>query len=176
MRRVTLYLGISLDGFLADRSGGVDWMTGEDPDAGDAGAYDRFVAGVDTVVMGWNTYRQITEELSPGRWVYGGLTSYVITHRRLPSTQEIHFVDEDPCALVRRLRSQPGRDIWICGGAGVAQPLIAGNLIDRYQLSLLPIVLGGGIPLFGRTDAPLPLRLIGSSSVNGIVELTYERR
>ena len=85
-------------------------------------------------------------------------------------------MDEDPCALVRRLRSQPGRDIWICGGAGVAQPLIAGNLIDRYQLSLLPIVLGGGIPLFGRTDAPLSLRLIGSSSVNGIVELTYERR
>ena len=176
MRRVTLYLGISLDGFLADRQGGVDWMTGENPDVGDAGAYDRFVAGVDTVVMGWNTYRQITGELSPDRWVYGGLTSYVITHRRLPPTGEIHFVDEDPRALVRRLRSQPGRDIWICGGADTAAQLIRKNAIDRYVVSVIPVILGEGIPLFSRGLPQQDLRLVSAAHSNGIAELTYEPR
>ena len=81
MRTVVLYIGMSLDGFIAGPDGNVDWMGGGQDGAAESGdAYSRFLRDVDTVVMGWNTYHQITAELSPGVWPYEGLTAYVVTH------------------------------------------------------------------------------------------------
>lgn len=84
MRNVILFIAMSLDGYLADRRGGVDWLRGQDPGAEDPDSYAPFSQRVDTVLMGWNTYHQIITELSPGTWVYSGMTSYVFTHRELP--------------------------------------------------------------------------------------------
>ena len=67
MREVVLYLAVSLDGYLADRAGGVGWLSGPDGAwEGVENSYPEFLRGVDTVVMGWNTYRQVAEELAPG--------------------------------------------------------------------------------------------------------------
>ena len=63
MRKVTLYIAVSLDGYIADRNGAVDWLHGQDSGAEDLNTYPDFIKGMDTVVMGWNTYRQIVEEL-----------------------------------------------------------------------------------------------------------------
>ena len=176
MRPVVLFLAMSLDGYIADRRGGVDWLAGqsgaEEPDS-----YERFAATVDTVVMGWNTYRQIRTELSPEVWPYPQFTTYVVTHRQgsfADCPERVRITGEDPCALVERLREEPGGAIWICGGADVAQQLMEADLIDRYHLSLIPVLLGGGIPLFGR--AAMPLRLLEQRSADGIAELIYERR
>ena len=72
MRTVTLYIAMSLDGFIADRHGGVDWLYGNTPDD-NGGSYESFAAGVDTVIMGRRTYDQITAELSVGAWPYEGM-------------------------------------------------------------------------------------------------------
>ncbi len=74
MRQVILYIAMSLDGYIADMHGGVGWLPAVE-DAPAADSYDAFVRSVDTVVMGWNTYRQLVTELSPGTWVYADLTS-----------------------------------------------------------------------------------------------------
>ena len=174
MRTVTLYLAVSLDGYLADKNGGVDWLAGqeENPDA-----YESFLRQVDTIVMGWNTYRQIAEELSPERWIYEGLESYVITHRSLPASRgDIVFTDEAPCALVRRLRRRNGGKIWICGGADLARQLMEEDLIDEYDITVVPLLLGGGLRLFGQLPAPLPLKLKRFSPNGGMMELLYERQ
>ena len=93
MRKVILYIAISLDGYVADNNGSVDWLGGVDVDyAGDYG-YDDFIANVDTVVMGGRTYRQVVQELSPNVWPYAGLQSYVLTRQPLPDKNEIHFVN-----------------------------------------------------------------------------------
>ena len=152
MREVVLYIAMSLDGFLADTRGGVEWIAGQG-DGVDADSYADFIREVDTVVMGWNTYHQIVTELSPGRWVYQGLSSYVITHRARPDIDGIHFTAESPCTLVRRLRQLPGKKIWICGGREILQPLLREGLIDRYDLSIIPILLGRG---FGCSIRRLP--------------------
>lgn len=175
MRRVTLFIAMSLDGYIADRSGGVDWLTGtgtEEPDS-----YAEFIQGIDTVIMGGNTYRQIITQLSPDTWPYPDLDSYVVTRRSAPSwSSQIHLTSESPCALVRRLREQPGKGIWICGGAALARQLMADDLIDRYHLSIIPTLLGDGIPLFAPGGRALPLQLIRTQSYNGITDLIYERR
>lgn len=107
MRETVLYIGMSLDGYIADCDGGVGWMGGQDPTDESAGSYPEFLHTVDTVMMGRNTYHQIVTELSPEEWVYAGLRSYVITHRPQPDADGIIFTNESPGALVDRLKVQP---------------------------------------------------------------------
>ncbi len=131
MRKTILYIAMSLDGYIADKNGSVDWLTGQDTDGENVDTYSEFVKDIDTVVMGWKTYAQVITELSPGKWPYENLTSYIITHRNEKPAEKIRFVREDPCELIMRLRKMQGKNIWICGGAGIIQPLIKGNLIDE---------------------------------------------
>lgn len=176
MRTVVLFIAMSLDGYIADRTGGVKWLDeyGEPDDSPDA--YSVFIQDIDTVVMGWNTYHQIATELSPSEWVYQDMTSYVVTHHPEADTDEIKFVCGDPSDLVKKLKRQAGKDIWVCGGAAVAQTLMRDGLIDRFHISIIPILLGDGIRLFGGAAEELPLKLIRSESKNGIIDAVYEPR
>ena len=84
MRKAVLFIAVSLDGYIADQNGQVDWLNGQEPGEDNGDSYSQFIQTVDTVVMGGRTYRQVAEELSPGQWPYQGLTSYVVTHREYP--------------------------------------------------------------------------------------------
>ena len=176
MRKVILYIAMSLDGYIADRKGNVNWLAGQDDAGEQIDTYGAFINEVDTVVMGWNTYRQITTELSPEEWPYQGLTTYVITHRRQPSSADIRFVQEEPCSLVRRLREEQGRAIWICGGSRIIQPLVQEDLLDVYHISVIPTILSAGLPLFAEISQKIKLKLRGTQVYNGIVESVYVRR
>lgn len=176
MRKSVLFIAMSMDGYIADAQGGVDWLRGQEEGGGEMDSYAAFLPSVDTVVMGWNTYHQIVTQLSPEEWPYAGLTSYVVTHRQAMSTQGILFSGQDPCELVRELKGQRGKDIWICGGADVAQQLIEADLVDEYQITVIPTLLGGGIRLFGTTSREIELELVDSQGRNGMVELVYVRR
>ena len=173
MRKVILYIAMSLDGYIADRKGNVNWLAGQDDAGEQIDTYGAFINEVDTVVMGWNTYRQITTELSPEEWPYQGLTTYVITHRRQPSSADIRFVQEEPCSLVRRLREEQGRAIWICGGSRIIQPLVREDLLDVYHISVIPSILGAGLPLFAEISQKIKLKLRSTQVYNGIVESVY---
>ncbi len=173
MRKVVLFIAMSLDGYIADPAGRVDWLSGHSEEE-TIDTYSGFVKEVDTVVMGWNTYHQIVTELSPETWVYSQLTSYVITHRQLPSTEAIKFVQENPCELIEQLKQKQGKAIWICGGAKVVQALMQKGLIDVYYISMIPTILGSGIRLFGEAPKAIKLKLVRTQVYNGIVELVYE--
>lgn len=176
MRKVVLFIAMSLDGYIADRDGNVDWLRGQEPGGDDMAGYDGFIKNVDTVIMGWNTYHQVAVELSPEKWMYEGLTSYVMTHREVPAAERIQFVNRTVCDLVRSLRMEEGKDIWICGGASVIHPLIRERMIDRFHISIIPTILGKGIRLFEEMDRRIELRLIRTDSYNGITDLVYEYR
>lgn len=81
MREVVLFIAMSLDGYIAESDGGVEWLSGQDADAEDQDSYSEFAQNIDTVVMGWNTYHQIVTELSSDEWVYGD-SPPVTTHTR----------------------------------------------------------------------------------------------
>lgn len=175
-RRVVLYIGMSLDGYIADRAGGVGWMAGDGSQPGCGGSYPDFYRGVGAVVMGGRTYRQIVEELSPGRWPYPGKECFVLTRRPRAAEGEVTFTDEPPARLIQRLRRRGEGDIWVCGGADLARQLAAADCIDRYCISVLPILLGEGLSLFGGLGVERPLRLVSAERYDGIVDLVYERR
>ena len=176
MRKVILYIAMSLDGFIADSLGGVQWLEDQAPDAGEAESYSQLMQNIDTVLMGWNTYHQVITELSPGQWPYQGMTSYVFTRQKMPSTSEVRFVAQDPAILVEQLRREEGKDIWICGGANLAQQLIWEDAIDIFHLTLIPTILGSGVRLFGALEEKRTLELISTQECHGMVELIYERR
>lgn len=176
MRKVILYIAMSLDGFIADEEGKVDWLMGEDEAySGDYG-YEAFVRTVDTVIMGRKTYEQIVTELSPDVWVYEGMKTYVLTHKEMEDKEEITFFSGQVSELVEALKQQPGKDIWVCGGGEVIRELMKEDLIDEYWLSVMPVILGGGIRLFQGDHSTMHLHLKESRAENGAVCFTYVRR
>ena len=148
MRNVVLYISMSLDGYIADDSGKVDWLEGQSKEVENKDTYSAFVEGVDTVIMGWNTYHQIVTELSPDDWVYEELMSYVFTHQDMEDTEKIKFVSQ----------------------------LMRESLIDRFHIAIIPTLLGTGVRLFDTIGAEQKLQMVGIETYNGITELIYEKR
>lgn len=176
LRKVILFIAMSLDGCIADLNGGTQWLGGQTPGENDMVSYEEFIQDVDTVIMGANTYHQLVTELSPDKWMYPNLTSYIVTHSPEQSTDKIRFTDENPCQLIKHLKAESGKDIWICGGAAIVNQLVRADLIDQYYINVIPIILGGGIHLFDTLGKEIKLRLIKTRSYNGITDLVYERR
>lgn len=125
MRNVVLYIAMSLDGYIADSEGTVNWIKGRDEAVELQDTYSPFFATVDTVVMGRRTYDQITTELSPGAWPYSGAKTFVITHHPENTDRtDIVLTDLNPCKLIEKLKQKSGKDIWVCGGAEIVNRLL----------------------------------------------------
>ena len=133
MKKISLFIAMSLDGYIADSKGSVDWLAGQGNEDENVDAYSEFVKDIDTVIMGWNTYHQIVTELSPKEWVYNDLTTYVVTHSPKASSDKIHFTNEDPALTAQKAAGRRWKrymDMWR-GKPGSA----AGQ--KRYDRSLL---------------------------------------
>ena len=177
MKRVVLYIAMSLDGYIADGKGGVDWLKGQNEAEKLEDTFTPFFNDVDTVIMGRKTFDQIVRELSPKQWPYNGATTYVLSHQKETNeAKNICFKNMDICQLVEELRQEAGKDIWICGGAEIARPLIAKDMIDTYHLAIIPVILGGGVRLFDGSTPKIDLTLVKAKKYNGIVEVVYSQR
>ncbi len=176
MKKIHLFIAMSLDGYIADDKGGVDWVQGQGNDHENIDTYSEFIKNIDTILMGWNTYYQIVTELSIGEWIYNDMITYVITHRKKNPSKQIRFTNMNPVDLIKSLREENGKDIWICGGAHLVQQLINDDLIDYYYITIIPTLLGSGVRLFGDRGQEMKLRLINVRSYNGMTDLVYKRR
>lgn len=176
MRKISLFIAMSLDGYIADSKGSVDWLRGQSDDNENIDTYSEFVKDIDTILMGWNTYHQVVTQLSPKEWVYNDFTTYVITHNEHTSSEKIRFVNINPVDLAKMLKEETGRDIWICGGANLVHQLVNEDLIDCYYITVVPTLLGAGIRLFENAKQEIQLRLLNTQSYNGMTDLIYTRR
>lgn len=172
-RKVILYIATSLDGFIADSKGGIDWLHANAIEKETDTSYEDFYSNVDTVIMGRTTYDQVTEVLSPNEYPYADSQSYVLTSRQTESTETITFTDKPIVDIVTNLKKQPGKDIFIVGGASIIKPLVDENLFDEYQLAIIPTLLSEGIPLFSDIKGNLKLTATQAKVVNNIVYHTY---
>lgn len=172
MTKISLYIGMSLDGYIADENGGVDWMLGDGSEPDHPGTYETFLATVDTVIMGKKTYDQISQTLSPDSWPYPNQQTYVLTHEPLKSHDRVTFTDKSLTELLSEVNSE---HIWICGGANLVQQAMDADLIDTYHISILPVILGKGIKLF-TSELQRLLQLETTMTYNGIVDLVYQRK
>ena len=176
MGNIVLYLAMSVDGYIADEQGGVDWLGGDGSQPDAPGSYPSFYETVDAIVMGWSTYHQIVTQLSPNSWPYEGRPCYVVTHRQKENQEHISFWNGELTALVDKLNGAHQGNIWICGGASVAGQLLKEGRIDKLWLSIIPTVLGKGVRLFPELSQSLSLKLVETEHWNGIVDLVYETR
>ena len=176
MGKIVLYLAMSVDGYLAEEQGGVDWLVGDGSEPDAPGSYPTFLDTVDAIVMGWTTYHQLVTELSPDIWPYEGRPCYVVTHRNELDREGIRFWNGELTALVDKLKGAHAGNIWICGGASVAGQLLKAGRIDQLWLSIIPTVLGKGVRLFPELPQKLPLKLVRTEHWNGIVDLVYEKQ
>lgn len=176
MKKSSLFIAMSLDGYIADSKGSVNWLAGHGNDEDNIDAYSEFVEDIDTVVMGWNTYHQIVTELSPNEWIYNEFTTYVVTHDPKTASDKIHFTNKNPVELLKKLREESGKGIWICGGANLIQQLVREDIIDYYYITIIPTILGSGIRLFEKADHEIKLRLLKTRSYNGMTDLIYIKR
>ncbi len=156
MRKLVYYVAASLDGYIARGDGAIDWLPAPTPRQ-DYG-YAKFLERIDELIIGRKTYEQL---LNFGAWPYGGRKCHVLS-RRWAGHRDVHaeFTDTAPAALLRRMRKQPGRDIWLVGGGESAHAFFAAGAVDEIILTIVPILLGEGRPLFlqPRESAGLKLR------------------
>lgn len=175
-RKVILYISQSLDGFIADSKGNVDWILGNNENYDSDYGYETFIKDIDTVILGATTYKQIINELSPDKWVYENLQSYVLTRKRFEDTPNIKYVNMNMKELINRLQKENGKNIWICGGASLLNQCVKEDLIDEYQITTAPVILGSGIRLFEENNKKIRLELKEMKEENGLIIGVYTKR
>ena len=171
-----VFIATSLDGYIADRDGGLDWLSeGAQPDEGDHG-YGDFIAGIDAIVMGRVSFETVLG--FGGDWPYE-LPVFVLSRSldAVPAhlTGKVEVLSGTPPEITADLNARGYSRLYIDGGA-VIRDFLRHDMIDRMILSRLPILLGGGAPLFGDLDAPLSFRQIDvHASAGRIATATYDR-
>ena len=175
MRKLSLYIASSLDGYIAKPDGSIKWLEEfPNPEQSDFG-YSEFLKDVDTLLFGAKTYRQV---LTLGEWPYADKQTFVFS-RNPQRTHDEHatFVSGDIAHFVSDLKQKDGGTIWLVGGGEINSLLLNNNLIDEIILTLVPIVLGDGIPLFAKEKLDKQLHLKDSKTfTNGMIQLTYTRQ
>jgi dihydrofolate reductase len=181
--RVTVHMAASLDGFIARKDGSVDWLETSDEFAGgdtmDAQSVEAFLETIDCYVMGSRTYETaLSYEVKGFGWAYGDKPTFVLTRRTLPRIRDtVEFYSGDLAQFVNgRLRTN-FRTIWFVGGGAVSGECLRLGLVDEVRYSILPILIGEGVPFFGELDKDIALHLVEVNGYkNGMVELRYEVR
>jgi dihydrofolate reductase len=169
MRKILLNLAVTIDGYIAGPNGEYDWCFTDD----DYGL-TAFGNRVDTLVMGRKTYEVIVPYVE--KWYAD--KNLVVFSRTLNQTPfgNVDLVQEDPLSYVRALKLQPGKDIWLYGGAELVAAFRNASAIDEMHLSVHPLLLGDGIPLFGKGERTL-FELVESIPYrSGLVQLIYRRK
>ncbi len=175
MKKVVLFISMSLDGYLADPKGSIDWLSDEDIKKEDK-SYDDFYKDVTSVVLGRVTYDQITTSLSPDHYPYDNVNSFVLTQEDREDLDRIFFIKDSASDLVRREKEKGDGVLWIVGGASIIQELVGDNLIDEYQIAIMPTLLGDGIKLFKTFENKISLKIKLLKHINDMVYVNYVRK
>jgi dihydrofolate reductase len=171
-RRIIASLATSADGYIARPDGAVDWLDRPHP-KGNYGL-SEFFRSIDTILWGRKTY-DFAQRMG-GLGDFGPKVRNYIFSRRPPAAPAdgVEFVSGPIAAFARELRAQPGKDIWMMGGAGLIGSFLDEGEIDEFSIHVIPIFIGEGIPLVEPRHRNVPLTLIETKQFpDGVVHLNY---
>lgn len=195
MATTAYYCACSLDGYIATADDSLEWLTGyqgsfedegtETDPMSEGGSYEEFYAGVQALVMGSATYEWILDHLDlagEGEWPYRGKPCWVLSSRELRQPEgdgvDVRVVDSSVGELYGEMAAAAGDGVlWIVGGGGVASQFADEARLDEVHVTVVPVVLGAGKPLFERPLPASSMQLTGTRTFsNGMVELRYAVR
>ena len=169
MRKIILGLAVSLDGFIEGPNGEYDWCF-TDQDYGMTEFYKR----IDSLFIGRRSYELLLtlgDDAMPG---FPKLKEYVFSTTMKDAKPGVALIHDDIKETVEKIKHEPGKDIWLFGGASLTSSLINLDLVDEMSLAIHPIILGSGKPLFSDIKKRIPLNLMDTKTYSsGLVRLTY---
>lgn len=176
MRKIKLYIAASIDGYIADINGELDWLSNYPITPESNYGYDKFFNSVDSVIIGGKSFRDILnmDVIYP----YKDKTSYVITQNRDSHTyiENVQFLSNDIIETISSLKEQQGKDIWLVGGGEIISMLLESNLVDEITITYIPKILGDGIPLFPKMKVESNWKLLNSQFYkNSVLSIEYQR-
>ncbi len=176
--KITVHMVSSLDGYIARKDNSISWFEAADsyekgvttPDA------VEFLKTIDCYLMGSRTYELALELSESYGWAYGDKPTVVLTNRLLPNNRpNIEFYSGDLIKLVNENLRVKYRNVWLVGGASLANDFIRSNLVNEIRKTILPVILGDGTPFFESAIQEQKLHLKNVTAYkDGIVELVYE--
>ncbi len=168
--RGSVFVGTSVDGFIARPDGALDFL----PDDAEPHGFEEFLASVDALVMGRKTYDTVLEF---GAWFYGEKPVFVLSSREIGvplAGAVVERMSGSPNDIASALAARGFVDVYVDGGATIQQFLRAG-LIQRLIITRVPVLIGSGIPLFGPLEHDLPLKHVATRQfASGLVQSEYE--
>ena len=176
MRKVILNLAATLDGFIEGANGELDWCILEEDMH-----FDSFLESIDTIFYGrvsydlWGNYQPDAAAPDMEKQIYSAIQSKekFVFSSQVRENDKATFISTDVIAAIEKIRKQPGKDIWLYGGAKLITTFIENGLVDKYMVSVHPTALGAGKPLFD-ISARLNLVLVETKAFkSGVVQLIY---
>lgn len=177
-RRIILDVAVTLDGFIEGKNGEVDWCI-MDPEMG----FIDFLHQIDTIFYGRKSYEQwgqLTPESEQSvtekeMWeLVHRKEKYVFSKTQKGSDHQVIYINDHILEEVNKLKKKPGKDIWLYGGASLITTFINLGLVDELRLSVHPVILGEGKPLFIAIKQRLPLKMVKTRTFSsGVVQLIY---
>jgi dihydrofolate reductase len=191
MSKAQYYCAASLDGYIAEADDSLAWLLdyegsfegdgAESGPRGEAGAYERFYQDVGALISGATTYEFVLDHLAEdSEWPYRGKPYWVLSSRELPLPKgddvEVRIVNAEVVDLYDEMIAAAGeRNLWIVGGGNVASQFADAGLLDEVLVTVVPVVLGAGKPLFDHRLPGGAMQLMGTRAFDtGMVELRYE--
>lgn len=178
---VTIHMAASLDGFIARQDGSVDWMETSDHfepgESMDPEYVVEFLKSIDCYVMGSKTYETALKFVASGAgWAYGDKPTFVLTRRELPKAQDtVEFYAGDLAELINQHLKPKYRSIWVVGGGTVSGECLRLGLADEVRYSILPVVIGAGVPFFAGLNRDVALHLVEVKAYkSGMVAMRHE--
>ena len=171
MLKASVFIGASVDGFIARTDGAIDWLP---EGGGEDHGYNAFIASVDALLIGRNTF---DTAMGFEAWPYGSKPVFVLTNRQLdappPAEAVLERISGTPHQVVATLEARGFRHVYVDGGNVIQQFLRAG-LIQRLIITRVPRLIGSGIPLFGPLSHDVPLRHVETTQYpSGLVTTVY---
>lgn len=176
MRKLKVYIAMSLDGFIAREDDDISWLHAVDRPGEDYG-YASFTSQIDTYIVGRKTY-DVVVKMTGGQFPPAQqFETYVITSQDLPDQNGVKFYKGHPAGLAAELLSKEGKDIYCDGGGHVIQQLLQNNLVDELTISVIPVLLGRGKRLFLGDTPEISLENISAKRYDsGLVQIKYIKK
>ncbi|HJS01650.1 MAG TPA: dihydrofolate reductase family protein [Flavobacterium sp.] len=175
MRKISLFIATSLDGYIAKPNDDLSFLKLVEKEGEDYG-YAEFTDTIDTLIIGRRTYDYVLKEIGSSHYDNGKRDVYVITRTERPQVGKTIFYTGNITELIKRLKSEKGKNIYCDGGAEIINELLKYDLIDELIISVVPVLLGKGTRLFkdGRPEQILEFTEAKTFDT-GLVQLHYKR-